>query len=138
MSGTVENAIFNAMLNNFTPNVIRSVKASNAGNTAIWSPSSGKRFVLLAYTISATSNIAAAVAGILDVALIDGASNTQLGDSLFIPGTAGSNFLNTTSEGLILLGSGYTSGVVGNVLSVNLSFALTSGVIHVLALGREI
>lgn len=136
MSGTVDNAIYQAIVS--APNVFRNVKASAAGNAAIWSPQTGKRFVILGYEINVTSNAAAAAPGILDLTFIDGATNTQILYSCFVPGAAGTTFVDDSTTGYIPLGSGYISLAVGNVLSVNLSFALTSGVVQVQIYGKEI
>lgn len=141
MSGTVDLALYQAIIHqidNITPTKFLSVKASASGNTPIWVPASGKKFVLLSYSIDFTSNAAAAVAAVIDATFIDGATNTQIGNSVFIPNAAGTTFLDS-GEGFVTIGgNGYPSNTANNVLSINLSFALTAGVCHVQVFGREI
>jgi hypothetical protein len=140
MSGTVDLALYQALvhqIDNITPTKFLNVKATASGNTPIWVPATGKKFVLLSYSIDFTSNVSQAVAGLIDATFIDGATNTQIGISVFVPNAAGTVF-SDSGEGFVSLGGGYPSVAANNILSINLSAALATGVCHVMVFGREI
>jgi hypothetical protein len=109
-------------------NLVFAVSTAATGNTAIWSPS-GKKFRLMGYTISFTSNCAQATAGVLTAKLYDG-SSTFLGQqaSAYVPGTAVTTGpIGGFTTGAVQLGNGYLSVSASNPLYIQLSSALTSG-----------
>ena len=130
--GYVGNAQSNALR---TPFVFKSAAVSAAGNTALWTPASGKKFRLMRYCIQASLAATLAVAGDEVVGLQD--STTDLGLSvdfrLLTAGQQGMAFQGPWTD----LGNGILSSAANNVLNVNLGTALSGGVIRVLACGTE-
>lgn len=120
-----------------TPNVFKTATATGSGDTAVWTPATGKKFRLMAYMIQITADAAAALAADFDIILRDGTTGLAFGISVFVPNVAGTTFGNTASTGWITLGNGYLSTTINNVLNVNLSAALTSGKVRVVAIGTE-
>lgn len=121
-----------------TASTFKTAKATASGDTAVWTPAAGKRFVLLGYEIMVTANAAQAVAGVLDVVLRDAAAPIGQGLSVFVPGAAGAAFAANASTGWVsLLGLGYQSAAINQALNVNLSAALTAGTVRVNAVGTE-
>jgi hypothetical protein len=99
---------------------VRAVNATAAGDTTVWTPAPGRRFVLLRVSIEA-SNTA-------NVYLKDGAA--QLTPQVTM----------TNSRGQVVYDfgpTGYRAAAPGNALAVNLGVAAASPGIGVLALGWE-
>lgn len=119
-----------------TPNIFKTVAATAAGNTAVWTPAAGKKFRLMRVSIQITSNAAQSVAGVFTVDLQDSASTTNITSSFFVPSTAGTAF-QMDDQVWMDLGNGVLSAAANNVLNVNLSAALSSGVVRVVAMGTE-
>ena len=120
-----------------TPNKFFTVATAANGNTALWTPAAGKKFRLMRYRIDVTGNAAAAAAAVKTISLFDGAAGaTGQAVSVFVPGAALAGAALYTS-GWIDLGNGYLSAAANNVLNVNLSTALTAGVVRVIACGTE-
>jgi len=118
-----------------TSNIFKSVTATAAGNTVVWQPAVGKKFRLMRVHISITSNAAAAVAGVLLSQLFDGAAGViGIADSNYIPLVGA---LQQHQTFIFDLGNGYLSSAVNNALNINLSFALTAGVLDVTVSGTE-
>lgn len=120
-----------------TPSVFKNITATASGDTAVWTPTTGKKFRLMGFAINVTANAAQSVAGVLNVVLRDATTPIGLGYSVFVPGAAGANFQDDSSMGFIQLGNGYLSTTTNNVLNINLSAALTSGVVQIVAIGTE-
>lgn len=120
-----------------TPNVFKTATATASGDTAVWTPASGKKFRLLRYSIQITSDAAQAVGGAFDIILRDATTGLAFSFSSFVPGIAGSTFGNTNQTGWTDLGNGYVSSAANAVLNVNLSAALTSGKVRVVVVGTE-
>lgn len=115
-----------------------SVRATAFGNTAVYTPTSGKKFRLLGYAYSATPDVATSGGARIDVELQD--STTQVKATLFsfyAPAIAGTAFGANDQSGFISLGDGFLSASANNVLNVNLSAALTSGNVTVNAVLTE-
>jgi hypothetical protein len=117
----------------------KTVTATAAGNTAVWTPTTGTRFRLLAILVELTADATAAAAGTFHVTLQDGATPMNLGWSARV-GTTGAT--TTTTGNVIEPGwcdfrSGIRSAAINNVLNVNLSAALTAGVVRVTVIGTE-
>lgn len=120
-----------------TPDTFKTVATAANGNTALWTPAAGKKFRLMRYRIDVTGNAAAAAAAVKTISLFDGAAGaTGQVHSVFVPGAALAAGALYTS-GWIDLGNGYLSAAANNVLNVNLSTALTAGVVNVIACGVE-
>jgi hypothetical protein len=120
-----------------TPTTFKTTTATASGNTALWTPTSGKKFRLMRYKVEITSDAVAGTAGDLAVTFQDSSTDCGLGHSCYIPSTAGTTFGNGYSSDWIDLGNGKLSAAANNVLNVNLSFALTGGVVRVTCCGTE-
>lgn len=112
------------------------VSASAAGNTAVWNPGAGKNFRLLCVSVEVTGNAAMAAAGEETITFQDGATTIPgfLFDS-FVPAAALNTHGQLYTSGMVCVNGGYLSIASANVLSVNLSTALTSGHVIVRAWG---
>lgn len=120
-----------------TPTVFRQVSTAGTGSTAIWTPGAGNKFRLLGFRVQVTARAAATVAADLVIKLLDVALDLGLASIVSIPAaglTAGDDY----DSGWIPLGSfGILSAVAGNALNLNLSFALTAGLVNVNVCGTE-
>jgi len=120
-----------------TPTTFRTVAATAAGDTALWTPAAGKRFRLMGYVISLTANVTLAVADILTVSLVDGATPTAFVHDFYVPATVSVPFGASVVGPAGAIGNGYLSQAVGNTLSVRLSAGLATGRVRVIAWGTE-
>lgn len=119
-----------------TPNVFKTATATASGDTALWTPTSGKKFRLMRYIIHVTGGATLAAGADLDIVLRDATTALNLGHSLYVP-TAAGTALGGFSTGWINLGNGPLSAANNNVLNVNLSAALTAGKVRVTCCGTE-
>jgi hypothetical protein len=121
-----------------TPSVFKTASASAAGNTALWTPASGKKFRLMQVGLQVTANAATTGGAVITIDLKDGANNsTGVTFSVFVPSVAGTTLSTGPQVSFIKLGNGILSALASNVLNINLSAALTSGVCRILAAGTE-
>lgn len=121
-----------------TPTIFRTISTTAAGNSAIWTPGTGNKFRLLGYKLEVTANASAAAAGVLDIKFQDALADLQITTSVFIPSAAGTVFATTFTTGFVNLGFfGLLSAAANNILNLNLSFALVSGFLRVIAMGVE-
>lgn len=121
-----------------TPNVYKTVIATASGNTALWTPTSGKRFQLMRYIMDATEDITTSVAGDITISFQDATTPLNIAVDVFVPSTASPNAGAAYSSGWVDLGTGILSAAINNVLNVNLSAALTSGRVRVNVAGIEV
>jgi hypothetical protein len=119
------------------PIVFRTATATAAGNTALWTPAAGKKFRLMRFRVQVTGNAALAAAGILTVDLQDAAAAFNMATSVFVPGAAGTTMAGWYESDWVDLGQGYLSVLANNVLNINLSAALTAGLVRVQTAGTE-
>lgn len=119
-------------------NIFKTGAASAAGDTAIWTPTAGKRFVLLGYILIITANATATVAGTLELLFRDGTTPLGIGGAGFIPSTGPTQFQVDDIITIPNLGAGIPSAVINNPLNLNLSFALTAGEVRAQVMGIEI
>ncbi len=117
-----------------TPNIYKSVSATAAGATVLWTPAAGKKFRLMKIYVKITPDAAAAAAGTLLVSFLDAAANFGITVQDYLP-SAATIVLHQNFE--FDLGNGYLSSVTNNVLNVNLSVALTSGAVSIVVCGTE-
>jgi hypothetical protein len=121
-----------------TPTVFRTVSATASGNTAIWTPGSGNKFRLLKLFIQVTDNASLASGGVLTVDIQDSSTTTNITFSVFVPTTAVTTTIGDGAEIQLDLGQfGILSAAANNVLNVNLSSALATGVCRIIAMGTE-
>lgn len=110
-----------------TPTVFKtaSVSAATTGNSAIWTPSSGNKFRLLGFQITA-QGLAATASAAITVSFQDSASGMPLGTyDVDIPAAANvSTGVSQISGGAINVGYfGILSAAANNVLNFNISAA---------------
>ena len=119
-----------------TPAIFKTVQATAAGSTALWTPTAGKKFRLMKFLVIVTGNATLGAAAVLVIQLLDAAGAIGLSIDTFIPNAAfgvSDDFVSPWVD----LGNGVLSGVANNVLNVNLSAALTAGNVRVIACGTE-
>lgn len=118
-------------------NAFHSVAATASGNTAVWTPQTGRKFVIHCVGLDITSDVKAASAGDLQIQLEDATTVIPGFDwSFFVPSTAGTTAQMFT-EPMVCFRNGYLSSTASNVLNVNLSFALTAGLVKIRVYGTE-
>ena len=111
--------------------VVKPAGVSAVGATPLWVPTAGHRFQLLGIVISLA---AATVAGgaVEEIVIQDGAINI-LRVGAYVPAVA----VAQAPIVINLPGEGYISAADDNVLNINLSSAVTGGIIEVTAWGYE-
>jgi hypothetical protein len=121
-----------------TPTVFKTITATAAGNTAVWTPGSGNKFRLLGYVISVTGDASLAAAGRLSISLADAATTLNFIHQVYLPAAAPAAPLQQGFQVILPLGAfGVLSAAANNALNVQLSSALTSGLVNVIAYGTE-
>jgi hypothetical protein len=118
-----------------TPTKFFTATATASGDTALWTPTSGKKFRLMRYMIGVTGDLAAGTGTEVDVVLRDSTTATAAALSFWASATAGAT--PGFNSGWVDLGNGILSAAANNVLNINLSAALTSGKVRVVACGTE-
>lgn len=122
----------------YAPNIFKSVQATASGDTAVWTPTAGKKFRLQRFKIVVPANAAISGGGVvLTVKLRDSTTDMTVTHDVFIPQTAVTTTVGGFVSGWIDLGNGILSAVANNVLNVNLSSTLTTGNVRVIACGVE-
>jgi hypothetical protein len=120
------------------PTVFTTATTAVSGNTAVWTPASGKKFRIMRYRIE-LSAFATATGGPLDIDVLlrDGASTViPIAHTVSTPATA-TNAFGSWSTGWVDLGNGYLSTTANNVLNINPSVALAQGKFRVQVAGTE-
>jgi hypothetical protein len=120
-----------------TPAVCKTVAATAAGNTALWTPTAGKKFRIMRFKVQVTANAVLAVAGVLALGLQDATTDLNLTHSVFVPAAAGTTMPGAFDSGWIDLANGVLSAAANQVLNANLSAALTGGTARFIAAGTE-
>lgn len=120
-----------------TPTTFKTATATASGNTALWTPTSSKKFRLMRLLIEITGEAATSGGASIDVTLQDATSPIGIGFSVFVPGTGVTTTESAVNSGWIDLGNGFLSAAANNVLNINLSAALTAGKVRVTACGTE-
>jgi len=115
-------------------NIYHTVVATAAGSTPVWTPTAGKRFRLMGYTISVAGTLAAT--GVQALKLEDGATviKNHFADMIETPAVGASG--GDTQIGADL-GQGQLSAAINNVLNINLSTAIVTGGVAVNVWGTE-
>lgn len=119
------NGTTNAWYYQRTPIVGKNANATASGNTALWSPTAGKKFRIMRYQIVVPGTaIYATTAGALTISFQDSASaitgtthKCQVGTTV-TPGT-------WYNSGWIDIGNGFLSAAANNVLNINLTLGGT-------------
>jgi hypothetical protein len=109
-----------------TPSVFKTatVNASTTGNSAVWTPTSGKKFRLMRFQITA-QGLAATATGVVTVSFQDATTGITIGTyDIDVPAVAGiQSGITQVSGGWIDLGNGVLSASANNVLNFNISAA---------------
>lgn len=119
-----------------TPLIFKTATATASGSTALWTPTSAKKFRVMKYRIEVTGQATIGAAGTLTIDLLDSATTMGLTHSLYLPMVA-INTLGGFATGWIDLGNGKLSAAANNVLNINLDTALTAGVVRIIVAGTE-
>lgn len=120
------------------PVTFKTATATASGNTAVWTPTSGKKFRLMRYKIDVPANAAISGGGVVvDITFQDSSTDMNQGTSLFIPTTAVTTSVGGFTTGWIDLGNGILSASANNVLNINLSSTLTTSKVRVQVCGTE-
>lgn len=99
------------------------VAATAAGNTAVWTPTAGKKFRLMRFNISAQGLAATATAAVT-VSFQDAAAAMPIAFDVDVPAVAGVvSGITPVSGGLNDYGNGILSAAANNVLNFNISAA---------------
>lgn len=120
-----------------TPTTFKSAAATASGNTAVWTPGASKKFRLMRYKIDVSQDAAQSSGGIITIGLQDSTTDMGMSQSVFVPATAATTMGPGWTSGWIDLGNGRISSTINLVMNVNLSAALTSGTVRVVAAGVE-
>ena len=119
-----------------TPVIWKVVNATAAGNTALWTPTAGKKFRLMGCIVNVSGGVGLAAAGEEVIELRDSAT-VVLRVAVRLPAAAGVVVGTDLIEQLDFPGNGYLSAAANNVLNVNLGTAVTAGNVVVNAWGTE-
>jgi len=119
-----------------TPKVFKTVQATASGDTAVWTPTGTKKFRLLRCFFEVTGNATHATGAVVNFALRDATAAIGVAVDVFVP-AASLGLGNIFTSGWIDLGNGYISTAADAVLNINLSSALVTGNIRVIAIGCE-
>lgn len=119
------------------PTLTKTATATASGDTALWTPASGKKVRLLRYLIQVTSDVATTGGGVIDVVLRDGTTATAAAFSFYAPAASAGTSGAGPSSGWVDLGNGLLSATANTVLNGNLSAALTAGKVRFVLCGTE-
>lgn len=111
--------------------VFKTVVATAGGNTAVWTPTSGKKFRLMGYTLSISGTMTATGTNVLQ--LTDGLSVTIAQHAATVTATTPTGDTQIGCD----FGQGYLSIAANNVLEVHLGTAMATGGVYVNAWGTE-
>lgn len=123
-----------------TPAVFKSaqVLASASGNSAVWTPTAGKKFRLMKFQITGT-NLAATAATVITLNFQDATTDIGISYDVLLPAVANVVSGTTTISAWVDLGNGRISALADNVLNINISSAPAGaqGSYRIVAIGTE-
>lgn len=121
-----------------TSTVFKQASASATGNTAVWTPAANNKFRLLGFKIQVSADATTVGGARITIGLQDATTDLGLSHIVFVPAAAGTALNGGYDSGFVPLGSfGILAAAVNDVLNVNLSAALSTGVVNVIAMGVE-
>jgi hypothetical protein len=124
-----------------TPTIFKSVTATAAGDTALWTPAAGKKFRLMRFKLHITADSTMAAAGRNVIKFRDGTTDMNISHTMWLGQVAltaiTALFTPGYDTGWIDLGNGILSSTANNVLNVNLGTAMATGVVAVMVAGTE-
>jgi hypothetical protein len=119
------------------PNVFKTAAVASSGDNSVWTPTSGKKFRLMGYQMSATANITTAGGAVITAKIRDSSTDIGLNWQFYAPSTAVTTVAGGFTTGWVWLGDGgYLSTAANNIAKVNLS-AATTGSVTVNMIGTE-
>jgi hypothetical protein len=119
------------------PNVFKTAAVASSGDNSVWTPTSGKKFRLMGYQMSATTNITTSGGAVITAKIRDNATDIGLNWQFYAPSAAVTTVAGGFTTGWVWLGdSGYLSSAANQIAKVNLS-AATTGSITVNMIGTE-
>lgn len=114
-----------------TPNIFKTtqVAATTSGNSAVWTPTSGKKFRLMRFQIQGV-NLVATAATVLTISFQDNTTGMTIGTyDVLLPASATATGLLVGGvqfdSGWIDLGNGFISAAANNVLNLNIGATIT-------------
>lgn len=119
-----------------TPNVFKTAQANTAASTAIWTPTSGKKFRLMGFFVDLPDNASVAVAAQQTLIFDDGGTSILIAGAPFVPAVAGT-VIGAYQFGPISLGNGYLSIAANRVLGFSTGSNLVTGLAQVSVWGTE-
>lgn len=124
-----------------TPAIFKtaSVSATASGNTAVWTPTSGKKFRLMCFQITA-QGLSATAATVLTISFQDASTGISIGTyDVLLPAVANLQAGITIVSDWVNLGNGYISTAANNVLNANISATVAgaTGTFRVNVCGTE-
>jgi hypothetical protein len=124
-----------------TPNFFKTASATAAGNTAVWTPTSGKKFRLMKFQIQLTDDAAMTVgSGDINIRFQDATTDFGFQYDVTIPAASIAAPIGVAFDtGWIVLENGYLSAVANNVLNFNIQGGnpLTTGKFRINVCGVE-
>ena len=121
-----------------TPAVFKDKSSATAsGDTAVWTPTTGKKFRVMKYMIAVQGLSTTAAGGNVAITLRDATSAILHTFNINVPAVALTGAALLYESNWIDLGNGYLSAVANNVLNVNLGTAFTAGGVDVFVAGTE-
>ena len=133
----VKDGSSNSLMAVRNPTTFKTVQATASGNTALWTPTSGKKFRLMRLIIDFTANVSQSAGGVITLTFQDSTTGLPISFDVFVPTAAVTTTQGGYTSGWIDLGNGILSAAANNVLNVNLSAALATGNARVTACGTE-
>lgn len=132
---TTQAAGNNAFVGLRTPAIFKTVQASAAGNTAVWTPAAAKKFRLMRYQLILTDNAATNANGVITLSFSDATTGLNISTDFYVQSGigGGAEFIGPWVD----LGNGYLSLAANNVLNASLSTALTNGNFRINVCGTE-
>lgn len=115
----------------------KSVAVSALGNTAVWTPVTGKKFRAFKIAVQITADAATTSGAEITIDFLDGAASIGVTFTVYVPAAGGTILGGNINLGTVDLGQGYESVLANNVLNVNLSAALSAGKVNVIVTGDE-
>lgn len=120
------------------PTVFKTVQATASGNTVVWTPGTGNKFRILRLFVQVTDNASLSSGAVLTIDFRDATVTTGITIDIFVPTTPVTTTVGNGLNQVIDLGPfGILSSAINNALNVNLSAALATGNVRVVAMGTE-
>lgn len=120
-----------------TPSIFKTGTLTASGNTAIWTPASGKKFRLMRFMLMMPHDTTTAGGGEIDITFNDSGTALGIGLTVLVNNAGGTNDGNVFDPEWIDLGNGYLSAAANNVLNLNMSLALSGGKLRWTVCGTE-